>query len=85
MKNYRYPGVLSYYNRRVLLTDINALITETRWSRLWQRVRDRLHIWWCGLVTGHLILPQRWHREGDFKDGEWHVGCQRCPLFWVEP
>ncbi len=75
---------LPYYSQQASaasVEDLNDLITgRGSWGRglrdLWLRLK-------CRLTGGHYMTKRRWHRKGDFKDGEWHVGCRQCPVFWI--
>lgn len=34
-------------------------------------------------VFGHKFTKDRWHKIGDWNNGEWHYGCRRCRYFRV--
>lgn len=79
--NMRWP--LLYYARRALTVDLNELLPDNPWRRRWREFRDRIAIARCG-VRGHRMVALRWHRKGNYADGEWHLGCRDCPLFWIQ-
>lgn len=84
LNQWRLPGVWLYFSRRAMLEGVSALNAQLTWhGRLRRRLKDWALRTWCRLRTGHNIVVQRW---GTIKkdDGEWHMGCQHCPLFWVE-
>ena len=78
-------GVRLYASRRAMTMNVDELtsmaIGQGRWYRwlrdTWLRIK-------CRLTGGHYITSQRWWDGKNFNNGEWHVGCRRCPLFWVK-
>lgn len=59
---------------------------------LWPEVLyARLRRWWyaakwraqCALL-GHQFTRRAWVHEETREVGEYHVGCTRCTLFWLE-
>lgn len=76
---------IPYYSQHAAsmsVTELNDLALGRgrfrRWLRdLWLRIK-------CRLTGGHRVVRRRWQKVDDFNDGEWHVGCAKCPLFWIE-
>jgi len=66
---------------------INELLNEVKGKAVWgKRIRESLRSFRC-FMFGHRMRLQHWinrdwtHRTSVTGVSEYHVGCNRCPLF----
>lgn len=65
-------------------TDMGDLLAEMNPTYMGKRCRDLFLRLRC-LLRGHHMRHDRWVNKDNPLEGEWHIGCARCPKFTTRP